>query len=179
MCEAIILELPDLPEVPRHYLQTINQAGGDIAQIVARMREFYRRRSDMEQLIEVNVNRTIEEVTELTRPRWRDLPQRDGISIQIQQELDPHLPLLLSDPAELREALINLIFNAVDALPQGGAITLVTRSITRSIPDENGGSDHLVQVEVRDNGVGMDEKTRQRCMEPFFSTKAQRGGTGL
>ena len=73
--------------------------GGDIAQIVARMREFYRRRSDTEQLIEVNVNQTIEEVIELTRPRWRDLPQREGISIQIQHELEPDLPLLLSDPA--------------------------------------------------------------------------------
>ena len=177
--ELLLNTLPDLPEVPRHYLQTINQAGGDIAQIVARMREFYRRRSDMEQLTEVNVNQTIEEVIDLTRPRWRDLPQREGISIQIQHELEPQLPLLLSDPAELREALINLVFNAVDALPQGGTITLVTRSITRSTSDENGNSDRQIQVEVRDNGIGMDEKTRQRCLEPFFSTKAQRGGTGL
>ena len=177
--ELLLNTLPDLPEVSRHYLQTINQAGGDIAQIVARMREFYRRRSDMEQLTEVNVNQTIEEVSELTRPRWRDLPQREGISIQIQRELESHLPLLLSDPAELREALINLVFNAVDALPQGGTITLVTRSIARATSDENGDSDRQIQVEVRDNGIGMDEKTRQRCLEPFFSTKAQRGGTGL
>ena len=177
--ELLLNTLPDLAEVPRHYLQTINQAGGDIAQIVARMREFYRRRSEMEQLTEVNVNQTIEEVTELTRPRWRDLPQREGISIQIQHELDSNLPLLLSDPAELREALINLVFNAVDALPQGGTITFVTRSITRPATRNNGDADQQIQVEVRDNGVGMDEKTRQRCLEPFFSTKAQRGGTGL
>jgi signal transduction histidine kinase/ActR/RegA family two-component response regulator len=177
--ELLLTTLPDLPEVSRHYLQTINQAGGDIAQIVARMREFYRRRSDMEQLTEVSINKTIEEVTELTRPRWRDLSQREGISIQIQQELDPEAPPLLSDPAELREALINLVFNAVDALPQGGVITLVTRTITLDPSDENENPGRRLQVEVRDNGVGMDEKTRQRCLEPFFSTKAQRGGTGL
>jgi signal transduction histidine kinase len=177
--ELLLNTLPDLPEVSRHYLQTINQAGGDIAQIVARMREFYRRRSDMEQLTQVNLNHTIEEVSELTRPRWRDLSQREGISIQIQYELDPQLPPLLSDPAELREALINLVFNAVDALPQGGIITFITRSISHPAPEANGASERQLQVEVRDNGVGMDEKTRQRCLEPFFSTKAQRGGTGL
>ncbi len=177
--ELLLNTLPDLPEVSRHYLQTINQAGGDIAQIVARMREFYRRRTETEPLTEVNVNQAIEEVTELTRPRWRDLPQREGISIQIQHELDPHLPLLLSDPAELREALINLVFNAVDALPQGGTITLITRSTTRPPAGQNGDAERQIQVEVRDNGIGMDEKTRQRCLEPFFSTKAQRGGTGL
>ncbi|MFZ0826094.1 MAG: ATP-binding protein [Verrucomicrobiia bacterium] len=177
--ELLLSTLPDLPEVSRHYLQTINQAGADIAKIVARMREFYRRRSDMEELTEVDINKTIEEVIELTRPRWRDLPQREGISIQIQRELAPELPLLLSDPSEFREALINLVFNAVDALPQGGIITLVTRSLNRPAAEANGDSERQIQVEVRDNGIGMDEKTRQRCLEPFFSTKAQRGGTGL
>ena len=94
------------------------------------MREFYRRRSDTEQLIKLSINKVIEEVIELTRPRWRDLPQRQGISIQIQCELEPKPPLLLSDSGDLREALINLIFNAVDAMPQGGTITLITRSVT-------------------------------------------------
>jgi CheY-like chemotaxis protein/anti-sigma regulatory factor (Ser/Thr protein kinase) len=75
--------------------------------------------------------------------------------------------------------LINLIFNAVDALPQSGTITLATHLANC------GGSDQIVVgkqelvIEVRDNGMGMDERTRQRCLEPFFSTKAQRGGTGL
>ena len=173
--ELLLNTLPDLPEVSRHYLQIINQSGGDIAQIVARMRGFYGRRSDTEQLAEVDVNLTLKEVTEIARPRWRDLPQREGISIQIQHELEPNLPSLWIDPAELREALINMVFNAVDALPKGGIITLVTRSIS----GENGDSDRQIQVEVRDNGIGMSEKTRLRCLEPFFSTKAKRGGTGL
>jgi signal transduction histidine kinase/CheY-like chemotaxis protein len=177
--ELLLSTLPDLPEASRHYLQTINQAGGDIAQIVTRMREFYRRRSDAEPLLPLNINQIIEEVIELTRPRWRDLSQRQGISIQIQRELEPQLPVLLSDPSELREALINLVFNAVDAMPQGGTITFVTRSISGPASEESGASERQLQVEVKDNGIGMDEKTRQRCLEPFFSTKAQRGGTGL
>jgi signal transduction histidine kinase/CheY-like chemotaxis protein len=177
--ELLLSTLPDLPEVSKHYLQTINQAGGDIAQIVARMREFYRRRSDEEQLTQVNINKVIEEVIELTRPRWRDLSQRQGISINVQCELEPEPPLLHSDAGELREALINLVFNAVDAMPQGGTITFVTRSISGHVSEESGASERQLHVEVKDNGIGMDEKTRQRCLEPFFSTKAQRGGTGL
>jgi len=172
--------LPNMPEeTARQYLQTINKSGDDIAHIVGRMREFYRRRSDTEQLMKVNLNQIIEEVVDLTRPRWRDVSQRQGISIHIQRELEPKLPLLLSEPSDLREALINLLFNAVDALPQGGTITLATRLLERPVPAGSGTAEQHIQVEVRDNGVGMDEKTRQRCLEPFFSTKAQRGGTGL
>jgi len=177
--ELLLSTLPDLPEVSKHYLQTINQAGGDIAQIVARMREFYRRRSDAEQLTQVNINKVIEEVIELTRPRWRDLSQRQGISINVQCELEPEPFLLHSDAGELREALINLVFNAVDAMPQGGTITFVTRSLHGPVSEVSGASERQLQVEVKDNGIGMDEKTRQHCLEPFFSTKAQRGGTGL
>jgi CheY-like chemotaxis protein/anti-sigma regulatory factor (Ser/Thr protein kinase) len=72
--------------------------------------------------------------------------------------------------SELREALTNLIFNAVDALPQGGEILLRTRIATANPP--------RVVLEVTDNGAGMDETTVQRCMEPFFTTKGERG-TGL
>jgi signal transduction histidine kinase/ActR/RegA family two-component response regulator len=177
--ELLLSTMPDLSEMARHYLRTINKSGDDIAHIVARMREFYRRRSEDEQLTMVNVNQIIEEVIELTRPRWRDVPQREGISIRIKHEFEPNLPLLLSDPTELREALFNLIFNAVDALPQGGIITLITRSGNRPAQGEKLPPERQIQVEVRDNGVGMDEKTRQHCLEPFFSTKATRGGTGL
>jgi signal transduction histidine kinase/ActR/RegA family two-component response regulator len=177
--ELMLNTMPDLPDNARQYLQTINRSGDDIAHIVARMREFYRRRSDTEQLVKVNLNQIIEEVVELTRPRWRDVSQRQGVSIQIRKDLDPQLPILLSEPSDLREALINLIFNAVDALPQGGNITLATRCANLAVSPGNGNPDRQIHLEVRDNGVGMEERIRQRCLEPFFSTKAQRGGTGL
>jgi CheY-like chemotaxis protein len=177
--ELLLSTMPHLPDTAREYLQTIKRSGNDIAQIVARMREFYRRRSDTEHLVKSNINTIIEEVVDLTRPRWRDLSQREGISIEIKREFDPKSPLLLSDPSDLREALINLTFNAVDALPQGGTITFVTRTVLRPAPDKKSPPEQFLQLEVRDNGVGMDEKTRARCLEPFFSTKAKRGGTGL
>ncbi|MGA2244620.1 MAG: ATP-binding protein [Verrucomicrobiota bacterium] len=174
--EMLLESQPNLPETARRYLQIIKQSGEDIGQIVARMREFYRRRSGSESLEEVDIHQTVRDVIELTRPRWRDISQREGISIQFQQELESGLPPLLSDSAELREALINLVFNAVDALPQGGTITFVARSTGVKA---GGAEPRQIQIEVRDNGVGMDEKTRQHCLEPFFSTKSLRGGTGL
>jgi CheY-like chemotaxis protein len=119
------------------------------------------------------MNLIIKEVAELTRPRWRDVAQRNGIAIEMQKELGDDLPVFWGDSSDLREAFTNLIFNSVDALPQGGVITLVTKFI----PDP--GSEGQIQVEVRDNGIGMDENIRQRCLEPFFTTKGQRGGTGL
>ena len=177
--ELLLATQKDLPDAARQYLQIIHQSGEDVAHIVARMREFYRRHSDTEELAQVDVNQVIEEVIELTRPRWRDLSQRQAVSIQIQRKLESKPPLLLCDPGDLREALINLIFNAVDALPQGGTITLVTHSINFPVPEKRPSSQPQLQIEVRDNGIGMDENTRQHCLEPFFSTKAQRGGTGL
>ena len=77
--ELLLATLPDLADAPRQRLQSIRQAAEDVAQIVARMREFYRRDLDPGQLGRVNVNQAIEEVIELTRPRWRDLAQRQGI----------------------------------------------------------------------------------------------------
>jgi CheY-like chemotaxis protein/anti-sigma regulatory factor (Ser/Thr protein kinase) len=69
----------------------------------------------------------------------------------------------------VRDALTNLLLNAVDALPDGGDITFRTRGDPR---------DDQVIVEVQDTGVGMSETTRSRCLEPFFTTKGERG-TGL
>ena len=177
--ELLISTLPDLPDTARERLKRISQAAQDVAQIVARMREFYRRDLDSDQLEKVNVNKAIDEVAELTRPRWRDLAQRQGISIQVNTELDPANPILVCNASELREALTNVVFNAVDALPQGGVITLVTRMVNKSEALSVGPEQQELQIEVRDNGIGMDDRVRQHCLEPFFSTKLHTGGTGL
>jgi CheY-like chemotaxis protein len=181
--DLLLAKLPDLPADSREHLQIIKRSGKDIAQIVARMREFYRRRSESEPLVEVNIHQIIQEVTELTRPRWRDISQRSGISINVVHAVEPGLPPLLSDPGEFREALMNLVFNAVDALPQGGTITLAARVVAPAKPGKNDDPvrqlQRQLQIEVKDNGTGMEEKVRQRCLEPFFSTKSLHGGTGL
>jgi CheY-like chemotaxis protein len=79
----------------------------------------------------------------------------------------------MGNASEIREALTNLIFNAVDAMPEGGWLTVKTLTLQ---PDA--GSPRRVRLEVGDTGPGMDEETRRRCLEPFFTTKGERG-TGL
>ena len=75
--------------------------------------------------------------------------------------------MFMGTKSEVREALTNLIFNAVDAMPEGGKLTVATRAAEQS-----------VRLEVADTGIGMDEETRRKCLEPFFTTKGERG-TGL
>jgi CheY-like chemotaxis protein len=79
---------------------------------------------------------------------------------------------------EIREALTNLIFNAVDAMPHGGTLSVRTRVAERMPCGTAGAEPDPVSIEVTDNGVGMDEETRRRCLEPFFTTKGDQG-TGL
>lgn len=178
--DMLLTQMPGIPPEAKKYLQIIYQASADIARILARMREFYRRRSDPAGLKEVKVNQIIQEVVEMTRPRWRDIPMRERIEINVECSLEPGLPVLYGDPEEIREGLINLIFNSVDALPTGGKIAITTKFA--DVPDAPSAAKYgkqQVAIEVSDNGAGMDEATKKRCLEPFFSTKSAKGGTGL
>jgi CheY-like chemotaxis protein len=114
-----------------------------------------------------------EHVVELTRARWSDVPMQKGIVIKLRKELAADLPDIMGSEVEIRDALTNLVFNAVDAMPEGGTLSLRTASITHA--EE---SAPRVYVEVSDTGLGMDEQTRRRCLEPFYTTKGERG-TGL
>lgn len=156
----------------REYLKAISLAVGDVAQTVARMREFYRPREEQLTLKPVQMNTVVPQVVELTRARWRDMPQERGQVITATTELAPNLPEIMGVASEIREALTNLVLNAVDAMPGGG--TLGVRTLVR----ESGSNGSAVLVEVSDTGGGMNEETRQRCLEPFFTTKGERG-TGL
>jgi signal transduction histidine kinase/ActR/RegA family two-component response regulator len=160
----------------KKYLKHIRTAGEDIAHIVSRLREFYRRRDEQESLQELNLNALAEQVVDMTRPRWRDIPQSNGVTIAVQPDLAPSVPRLVGIESEVREALTNLVLNAVDALPGGGTITVRSRVAGREA-GAGTESTHVV-LEVSDTGVGMSEETRKRCLEPFFSTKGKRG-TGL
>jgi signal transduction histidine kinase/ActR/RegA family two-component response regulator len=168
-----------LSDESRKKIQHIHTAGGDIANIVARMGEFYRRRDDQKQLRLIDVNRVVGQVIDLTSPRWHDIPQGNGVVIKVQPELESDLPLLYANESDLREALTNLLLNAIDALPEGGEIALTTRTVATAAESSNSPIASHVSIEVRDTGTGMDDETRQRCLEPFFSTKRLRGGAGL
>jgi CheY-like chemotaxis protein len=176
--ELLLSTEPNLTERGKKYLRHIRTASDDIAQIVARLREFYRKRAEGQPTQAVQFNRLIREVVELTRPRWRDISQERGVAVEIKLDLEPNLPEIAGASSELRDALTNLIFNAVDAMPTGGLITLRTRLNKPPAIGKTGPSAGHVVVEVADTGLGMDDETRKRCLEPFFSTKGKRG-TGL
>ena len=176
--ELLLRHETNLSESGRRYLQHIKTASDDVAHIVTRMRDFYRKREEHQPLLPVKLNQLAQQVIELTRPRWRDISQRRGISVDVKLDFDANLPEVIGTESELREALTNLVFNAVDAMPGGGIITI--RSCVCSWTPGRGRlrTPTRVALEVSDSGTGMDEETRKRCFEPFFSTKGQRG-TGL
>jgi CheY-like chemotaxis protein len=115
----------------------------------------------------------VEQAVALTRPRWRDEALGSGRTILVEADMRP-VPRILGSESELRELLTNLIFNAVDAMPEGGTIRI--RTGVREAP--TGDAAPQVFLEVSDTGTGMTDEVRRRCLEPFFSTKGERG-TGL
>jgi CheY-like chemotaxis protein len=142
------------------------------------MREFYRQREPQLVLAPIDLNRMVQQVMDLTRARWRDVPQERGIVIRLQFELEAGLPNIMGAEGEIRDALTNLVFNALDAMPDGGTLTLRTRLAVT--PSGANGDDPtaIVHVEVSDTGIGMNDETKRRSLEPFFTTKGERG-TGL
>jgi len=116
----------------------------------------------------VELNALVEDVVEMTRPRWDYEARQRGASIQVLTDLQPGV-IACGDASQLREALTNLIFNAVDAVGERGVITVRTR--------EEGGRAIL---EVQDDGAGIPPDVLPRIFDPFFTTKGERGnGMGL
>lgn len=157
------------PEAIRKNLLLIRTAAMDASGVVGRLREFYRHRDETEAMESLDLSRLVTDAIALTRPRWKDQSQAKGIDIDVRPRLATDLPRVRGNATEIRETLVNLIINAIEAMPQGGWLTLSTRA------DEK-----RVYVEIEDTGVGMTEAVLRRCMEPFFTTKgAQSSGLGL
>ncbi len=148
------------------YIDMIHTAAGDAAKVVSRLRQFYRKQEEGDVFDSLDVRKLLLQVITLTRPKWKDQMQAAGVTIQFVPELE-EVPAVRGDESALREVFTNLIFNAVDAMPKGGTITVRTRR------EEN-----FAVIELADSGTGMTEEVRKRCLEPFYTTKGERG-TGL
>jgi PAS domain S-box-containing protein len=150
------------------YLHTIHQAGRDAALVVSRLRDHYRVDNRQSEIEIVDLKMVVEQTIELTQPRWRDQAMATNTKYNIVTKLEA--ATVEGHASELREMLVNLIFNALDAMPDGGALTIrVYRDTNRS---------GIVNLEVQDTGTGMTPDVRKRCLEPFFTTKGA-AGTGL
>lgn len=164
--EALREPHPALDEVSEAVL-AIRQAALDAAGTVRRLQDFARERPALE-LAPVDCAELLREAAALTRPRWFNEALRRGAPITVEVWTE-EVPLIAGGASELRDALTNLIFNAVDALPQGGRIILAATACAEG-----------VELRVEDTGLGMPEEVRQRALEPYFTTKGEHGsGIGL
>jgi PAS domain S-box-containing protein len=152
-------------------LKIIQRAIEDVANTVARMSQFSRPREGELALAPVDLNEMLRQVVNLTHALWNDMPQKRGVVIRMEIDFAADLPAIMGAESEIRDALTNLVLNAVDAVADGGKITVRSRVVR---------SDTIarVQIEVCDTGVGMSDAIRSQCLEPFFTTKGERG-TGL
>ena len=154
------------PKKVRNYVEMIHSAAKDSAKVVSRLREFYRYRDESEVFTPVVLNDVVLQAISLTQPRWKDQALAAGVNIDIRTEMGD-VPTVPGNEAELRELLVDLIFNAIDAIPKRGTITIRTAVQGR-----------WLVLTVADDGIGMSEEIKARCLEPFFSTKEDQG-TGL
>jgi signal transduction histidine kinase/ActR/RegA family two-component response regulator len=150
-------------------LDIIEKAARDGASTVRRLQDFTRVRRDHD-LQPVSTRQIVEDCLSLTRGRWRDEAERVGVQYEVTTDLAAARDVA-GEPSELREVMTNLILNALDAMPAGGALHLATRDLPAA---------GEVHVEVTDDGDGMSDEVRARIFDPFFTTKGVRGvGLGL
>lgn len=163
----LLLENKSVNESVKKYIRYIKDSAENIEQTTKRLRDFYRKRSKREIVKNVNVNGIIDQVINLLEPFWKDQSHERGIKYEIKRKFAGNLDTIQTDEAGFKDSLANIILNSLEAMPHGGVLEIRT-----------GMEDDLIFVEVVDRGIGMDEETLKRCIEPFYSTKGE-SGTGL
>ncbi|MBD0371575.1 MAG: response regulator, partial [Pyrinomonadaceae bacterium] len=154
-------------EMIKSGLKIITKTAEDGAKTIKRIQDFARQRRDHD-FAPVAVDQLLFDVSEITRPRWKDRAQAASVQISLDLQIRSNA-LVMGDASEMREVLVNMVFNAVDAMPQGGRLTLSAEEI-----------EGQVEISVRDTGVGMTPEVRSRIFDPFFTTKGKAGmGLGL
>ncbi len=149
-------------------LEIIERASFDGAETVRRIQEFSRKRTDDKDFTQVDINELLENVLDFTSVRWKDEAESKGIQVTIHKDFSPQLSTLGS-ASELREVFTNLINNALDAMMEGGSITIKTCR-------EN---NHII-IKLDDTGIGIPEDKKSRIFDPFFTTKGvQSTGLGM
>ena len=160
---AQLLRRTNDPEKMATGLDMIIKSADDGAQIIRRIQDFARKRPSRE-FEAVSVADLLKDVCEMTRPRWE--PRADCTAINFALFADCKASVM-GDPVELREVLVNVIYNAVDAMPTGGAIRLSAQEV-----------DDRVVLKITDTGTGMKPEVKSRLFDPFFTTKGK-AGTGM
>jgi signal transduction histidine kinase/CheY-like chemotaxis protein len=162
----LILRTDD-PEKIRRGLNIIIKTAEDGAKTVKRIQDFARQRRDHD-FEPVSIDQILLDVSEITRPRWKDRAEAANVQISLDLQIRSKARVM-GDESELREVLVNMVFNAVDAMPNGGNLTLAAEDF-----------DDSVVISVGDTGTGMPPEVKSRIFDPFFTTKGKAGmGLGL
>ncbi len=149
-------------------LDIIEKASFDGAQVVKRIQEFSRKRTDDRDFNAININELLDNALEFTQMRWKNDAETKGITVAIHKEY-ADLPATSGSASEIREVFTNVINNALDAMPDGGIITI------RTCRED----DHIC-IKIADTGTGIPETIRSRIFDPFFTTKGvQSTGLGM
>jgi signal transduction histidine kinase len=157
----------DAPMLQDH-VSTMQAVLQEAAQMVARLHYFCRPRHDDDLFMPTDFKKLVEDAVSLAKPKWNTAARAQGMEINLSIQIDRVEPLPCN-ASEMREAVFHLILNALDAMPQGGTLSIGLRGV-------DGG----VEILVGDTGTGMSEEVRARCMEPFYSNKGETGaGLGL
>jgi PAS domain S-box-containing protein len=155
-------------EILQRELGIIEHAAMDGAHTIKKIREFSSPKTDESRFVLVNANELMEGTLELIKPKIKDEAEEKGIPINVRM-IPGDLLWVMGNPAKLREVLLNVVLNSIDALPQGGMITLGASRV-----------DGYASIEVSDNGIGIPPSIKHRIFDPFFTTKGvQRSGLGL
>jgi PAS domain S-box-containing protein len=172
--DLLMMDLP--PEsVEANYTEEILTAASRAADLTRQLLTFSRR--GRSQTVNVDVHSILDEAVAL-------LQRSIDKNIDVAKHFEASPAVVSGDPTELQSAILNLAINARDAMPEGGQLTLSTRTV---LLDELYCSEHAeevspglyVEIDVTDTGVGMDIDVQQHLFEPFFTTKEQGKGTGL
>jgi len=151
----------------REWAAAIAENASDAAAVVEKLQRFTAQRAAATMEC-VDLREIVERIPDLTRPRWKDELQKSGHEIDFELRLPAEPAPVGGDPVEIRQMLVNLVFNAVDAMPEGGTLLISL-----------GSTDESVTMDVSDTGIGMNEEEQRRCLEPYYSTKTNGSGLGL
>jgi len=148
-------------------IELIEKASQNAGKIISQLREFSKPRTHVN-LVPIDVADIIEDALEITKSKWKDEAELKGIKYEITKDFPEDRLMAITNRSELREVLVNLIINAIEAMPGGGKLTL-------GIYNVNG---EKVAIYIADTGVGINPEIMSRIFEPFFTTKSEYG-TGL
>ena len=144
-------------------LELIIKSAEDGAHIIRRIQDFARQRPSREFEV-ISIAELLKDACEMTRPRWEARSEFAPVRFALHADCNAHVK---GDPVELREVLVNMIYNAIDAMPSGGEVRVSTQE-----------NRERVVVHITDTGTGMGPEVKQRLFDPFFTTKGK-AGTGM